>query len=243
MNRHQFRQFFELPMLRKNEFSYDVVRIVQDDGFRLVGQSKLLAGNVGGTIFGTVDFERLIIGGENLLVEGKGADFFLLLVLLGKFQHSVASQIAIEDQIFSRTQIDDDAVFHFDSCIVKNVVQSLQHQTVMLARNQLSAGMVVDERDAFGLHFEYISRQQAQIHDSGSNSTCWKMLNEVTIVLEFVECKGVFHRLVFECTEKPSHIAHIGNLGSRHEWKTFIFWKLPLYERKISGISLIVLFP
>ena len=96
-------------------------------------------------------------------------------------------------------------------------MQSLQHQTVMFARNQLPARMVVDERDAFGLHFEHISRQQTQIHHSGSNSACGQMLNEVAVVLEFVECKGVFHRLVFKRTEKPSHIVHIGNFRSRHE--------------------------
>ena len=113
-----------------------------------------MAGNVGGTIFGTVDFERLIIGGKNLLVKGKGADFSLLLILLGKFQNTVASQISVEYQIFPRTQIDDDAVFHLDSRVVEDFVQPLQQHSVVFARNQLSARMVVDERDAFGLHFE-----------------------------------------------------------------------------------------
>ena len=172
MNRHQFGQFLELPMLRKNEFSHDIVRIVQDDGFSFVRQSKLLARNVGSRIFGAVDFERLIIGGKNLLVKGKGADFSLLLILLGKFQNTVASQISVEYQIFPRTQIDDDAVFHLYSCMVENFVQSLQHESVMFARNQLSARMVVDERDAFGLHFEDVPRQQPQIHDCGSNTAC-----------------------------------------------------------------------
>ena len=128
-----------MAVLRKDKFSYNLVGVVQNEGFGSVRKSKFLGGKIGGNVFGTVDAFRLVILCKNLLAETVNINWKLILklilklVLVLQFVNNIGNTFSGEREVFSGTQIQDNAVLHFDSGIVKNFVQTVEHQTVFTA--------------------------------------------------------------------------------------------------------------